>query len=558
MADNTHETKIVISGDDSGAVSALTRVKTALRGGILGALNGVRTAITGVMRSLGAIGLVMHGIQLAVEGFKKLNEWVHRSETAAKALREELAKSKYDTQVAHAAAAYEKLTKQLAEANRLEKERNDILEQRKRYARDIEDANLERDKQMEIAKLDPNASDYADRKKEIERRYEIAASDAKAARAGEDVRGEAKKLYGEADRKEADANRLEKEWKKQDAIVASAQEKSWRAAMKARNGGDDEKSAAKQADEEFKRQFDKAKKIREEIDKTLQEAASLRNRAAELTGGNLAANTLNEANKQRIANEAAAEAAEKKRKEDEDQKREDEKNADEKKRRERNLEDKTLDSQKEEDIAALDPTSPDYERRKKEIERTYEMRSAENREARIVADTEEKVKKIDDKRDSEIAKLDPNERGYAEKRQEIEQKADAEVAKLDPNERGYAEKRQEIEQKADAEKNAVREAGETDRQAAAEERAAIGIRHDRERGEDRAARAADYYGRLAEQIDSSRPQNRLTAMGLGSGASVDRTAQEQASNVKTLVQLLKEQVELTRKADGGSAATYAP
>ena len=533
MADNTHETKIVISGDDSGAVSALTRVKTALRGGILGALNGVRTAITGVMRSLGAIGLVMHGIQLAVEGFKKLNEWVHRSETAAKALREELAKSKYDTQVAHAAAAYEKLTKQLAEANRLEKERNDILEQRKRYARDIEDANLERDKQMEIAKLDPNASDYADRKKEIERRYEIAASDAKAARAGEDVRGEAKKLYGEADRKEADANRLEKEWKKQDAIVASAQEKSWRAAMKARNGGDDEKSAAKQADEEFKRQFDKAKKIREEIDKTLQEAASLRNRAAELTGGNLAANTLNEANKQRIANEAAAEAAEKKRKEDEDQKREDEKNADEKKRRERNLEDKTLDSQKEEDIAALDPTSPDYERRKKEIERTYEMRSAENREARIVADTEEKVKKIDDKRDSEIAKLDPNERGYAEKRQEIEQKADAE-------------------------KNAVREAGETDRQAAAEERAAIGIRHDRERGEDRAARAADYYGRLAEQIDSSRPQNRLTAMGLGSGASVDRTAQEQASNVKTLVQLLKEQVELTRKADGGSAATYAP
>ena len=47
-------------------------------------------------------------------------------------------------------------------------------------------------------------------------------------------------------------------------------------------------------------------------------------------------------------------------------------------------------------------------------------------------------------------------------------------------------------------------------------------------------------------------------MGLGSGAAIDRTAQQQAADVKTLVQLVKEQVNLTREKNQANVAVYAP
>ena len=87
MADNTHETKIVISGDDSGATGALNRVKGLLDGGIVGALKGVRTAIAGVMRALGVFGMAVSGIMLVVEGYRKLTDWMNRAARAAAELR---------------------------------------------------------------------------------------------------------------------------------------------------------------------------------------------------------------------------------------------------------------------------------------------------------------------------------------------------------------------------------------------------------------------------------------------------------------------------------------
>ena len=476
MADNTHETKITIGGDASGAVGALSKVN--------GALNGVFKSVGELTKFLSRLNWAINAVTTVIEVFKKFHVWMNRAATAARELREELARTKYENQVAHAAASYEKLTKSIAEANRLEKERNDILAQRKKYERDVEDANLERSKQIEIAGLDPNATDYAERKKAIERKYEISTSDAKAARAGEDVKAQAAALYREADRKDAEARAREGDWKKQDSIVAAAQERSWAAAMKARRGGDAEKEEARKADEEFKKQFDKAKKIRDEIDAVMREAQSIRNKAAELTGGNVAANILNEANKQRIENEAKAEAAEKKRKDDEEAKRQSEKAAEDKKTRDQNLEDARLARMKQEDLAALDPNDPNYARSKKEVEETYEIRAAELKRDR--ATTPE------------------------------------------------------------------------DRQAADAEREAIGMRQEREKREEEAERAAAYSGMIFEQINSSRPRDRLTAMGLGSGGTVDRTAHEQAQNVKTLVQLLKEQVNLTRQNRGGDVAVYAP
>ena len=51
MADNTHETKLVISGDASGATSALSRVKDLVGKGLIGTLHGLREAVSKVMGS---------------------------------------------------------------------------------------------------------------------------------------------------------------------------------------------------------------------------------------------------------------------------------------------------------------------------------------------------------------------------------------------------------------------------------------------------------------------------------------------------------------------------
>ena len=376
---NKSEIEIELSCDDSDVTSTFNRLTSFLNVRVIGALKSVRKAIGDVMSALGTFGLAMQGVQFVVDAFKKLNEWMHRAETAAKALREELAKQKYDAQVAHAAAAYEKLTKRLAEVNRLERERNDILKARKQRERDLEDANLERSKQQEIAQLDPAAADYAERRKGIERKYDLAAGDVRSSRAKEDARAQVKQLYSQAAAKDAEANELEGQLKKQERILAAATERSWAAAMKARNGGETENAAAKEAAEEENRQYDKTKKIRQEIDKIRQDAQSIRNQAAEI-GSGLAANITNQANRQRIENEAKAEAAAKAKKE-----------ADEKTRREQNLQDAQRETRKEQELAALNPGSSDYDRRKREIERKYELLDAEEQERRAENDEDRAV-----------------------------------------------------------------------------------------------------------------------------------------------------------------------
>lgn len=86
-----------------------------------------------------------------------------------------------------------------------------------------------------------------------------------------------------------------------------------------------------------------------------------------------------------------------------------------------------------------------------------------------------------------------------------------------------------------------------------------GYAEEQEREEEkRLAGIADFESRVAGQDNSSRPKDRLTAMGLGSGAVIDRTAQNQARDVKTLVSLLKEQVNLTREKNQANVAVYAP
>ena len=438
---------------------------------VVGALGSVRSAISGVMRAFGVIGVVTGLVMTAISAFRALKDRIDASREAAEKLRREMERTAYADSVSRAAASYDKLTKSISEANRLEKERNAILDQRKRFERDNEDAERELAKQTEIAALDPNGKDYAARKGEIERKYASAASDSLAARVGEDARDQSAALYRQADDRERDKTNLTAEW---NAAIDNAR-RAYGIMMdevgrKASGKGSDEEIS--KAEQEYKSAVEHAKKIKEEVVAAGREAQTLRERAAELVGADYAAKLRNEAERQRIENERREDDAAEKKRED-----------DERKVRRQNLDDRQLERLKQAEISALDPASAHYESQRREIERSYERRAVENRRDRATNDE--------------------------------------------------------------------------DRKAANEELQANEIRYEVEDRRDRANVAQDYFGNLARQIDASRPQNRLTAMGLGSGDGGNPTVREQAQNVKLLVELGKQLLAATRDNKPSSVATYS-
>ena len=79
--------RIRITGDDSGATGALNRVIGLLNGGVVKALDSVRSGIARVMSALGLFGMAVSGIMLVVEGYKRLTDWMNRAAKAAAELR---------------------------------------------------------------------------------------------------------------------------------------------------------------------------------------------------------------------------------------------------------------------------------------------------------------------------------------------------------------------------------------------------------------------------------------------------------------------------------------
>lgn len=307
MADDTHETKIVISGDANGATNALSRVMSSLKG--------VRNAVTGVMKTLGMINWAVQAVQMMIDGYKKLTEWVHRAETEAKRLREELAKTNYESSVINAAEAYKKLNKELAETLRLEKDRQAIARQRKNTSRDLEDARAEQNKQLEIAALDPNDPEYDQKKKAIANKYARKQSSTAAARAGEDNRERMNSLLGEAALKDKEAQRLQNESDRAWKIVDTATEAKWRTGMDLRSAEKSGKGVeeAKRKDDEaqaaLNKAYDFAAGIDEQKKKTEAEADRLRRDSAELMGGGSAAKIRDSARQQQLTNEENEEKA---------------------------------------------------------------------------------------------------------------------------------------------------------------------------------------------------------------------------------------------------------
>lgn len=180
------------------------------------------------------------------------------------------------------------------------------------------------------------------------------------------------------------------------------------------------------------------------------------------------------------------------------------------------------------------PTAGEWQRRGKAEEDAKKKAEAKQREL--------EDKKLEGKKQKEIAALDPNAEDYDERKAKIERQYAEKEAQLKV-ERAKEEDRAIAEQEL---KNIQAQNAIADRESEARKQA------------EQKQRAEQYEDRLAGEIDSWRPRNRLTAMGLDSGATADHTAQDQARNVKKLVDLLTQQVDLTRNANHYNTAVFAP
>ena len=406
MADNTHETKLVISGDASGATSALKRVQDIVGKGLIGTMHGLREAVSKVMGAFGLFGLAVQGVQALIEGYKKLHEWMNRAAKAAAEMR--IAAVFKD-----AADAMDRLISRQETYNKLLKEELAGLSRRKEL-QNIEESGKEQ---------------RENEKREIARAKEIAGATS-----------------------EEEERKIRQRW----AVEDETRERGRRYRQL--------KSAAAEEDEKAAIYGSKAGAAEENVASAGAAIEDLRAYKIRMSD-----EQKKEADKQIAALEAKrkASAAE--------------------------AEQYRIEEQMAEKRAAL------YRRQIEDVRQGGGVAQAKN--------------------DAENAKLARQQEANDFERMQKEAREKDEAAREFV--RGYEE-----EQRAEA---------------------------DKRRGQIDA-----YNATLAGVADSSRPKDRLTAMGLGSGAAIDRTAQQQAADVKTLVQLLKEQVNLTREKNQANVAVYAP
>lgn len=406
MADNTHETKLVISGDASGATSALNRVKDLVGKGLIGTLHGLREAVAKVMGAFGLFGLAVQGVQALIEGYKKLHEWMNRAAKAAAEMR--------------IAAIFK------AAANAMDR----LISRQETYNKLLKEELADLSRRKELQNIEQSGKEQRENeKREIARAKEIAGA------TSEEEERKIRQRWAVEDETRERGRRYRQ-------LKSSAAEEDEKAAIYGSKAGAAEANAAAAgaAIEDLR-----ASKIRMSDDQK------------------------KEADKQIAAFEAkrkasAAEAAQYR-----------------------------IEEQMAEKRAAL------YRRQIEDVRQGGGVAQAKN--------------------DAENAKLARQQEAKDFERMQKEAREKDEAAREFV--RGYEE-----EQRAEA---------------------------DKRRGQIDA-----YNATLAGVADSSRPKDRLTAMGLSSGAAIDRTAQQQAADVKTLVQLLKEQVNLTREKNQANVAVYAP
>lgn len=386
-----YKTKIKIEGDTKGAEGAIARTSGALRG-LLKPLTAIRSAIAMVSRAMGTFYLAAEGVRVAANLFRKLDEWIGKAARSARELADRIEQSRMEGAAARAVIEYKKLNEALAEGNRLERERNEILDRRVSTSRGIEDARLELDKQLEIGRLDPASKTYAEDKAAIERKYARESAANVSERASEDVRARLERSATEANAKDVAANQI-------DMLVNRLYERQSELSGRAniisqtRPGDADAQKMVESLNrmaEELSKQIGEALKNRDAL---RQEADSIRRKSAEEVGANTAAKMRYSARMEEIATgEREAEA----RKAEEEAK----------KRREAEARENSAKSEiaMQAEIAGLDPSKKGFADAKAAIERTYRRRELEAKRDAATRD----VDKLE--AEAALAKLDNEER----------------------------------------------------------------------------------------------------------------------------------------------------
>ena len=420
MADgNGSDVKIRVSADTRPAEGAVKRLKDAFS-----------TAARGIgafTKALGVVGFAIQGIQAIVGAFKSLHAWVTKGSEEAKALRRELEQARYERGVENAEKAYRKLNAEIDRTIKLEKERAAIKARQTSNRRDAEDARLELAKQKEIAALDPASEDYGRRKREIEDKYAAKAANTAAARTKEDRGAEAEGLRKElaATERQITGQKAKRDAALKDADAAKREidyrkgRRPWLDAMGPL--GDDEREEneerIKTLEKREKAARSRAESKAEAIQAAEDAATILREKLEVVVGDVEGAKTRAEASRLSITQgareRAAEEARSKKAKEEADAKKaeaEEKKAASEAKEAESNR----LELVKQEKIRWLDITDPDYEKKRKQIEREHAY------EAAGLADSEEEreaqqLAVVNEIGAEEAAKFRQNREAFAER-----------------------------------------------------------------------------------------------------------------------------------------------
>ena len=273
-------TKAAVKEFGDQAKTSATVASTAF-GAFSKAVSAAGRVVGSFTRALGLIGLAMNAVNLLIDGFQKVKEWLDKDRKAAEELARSIQDAKNKAAIEASAAAYAKLNTQLAEAVRLEQERDRNAAQRQSIERAAEDAQTELEMQRELAGLDRNDPDYAENAELVRSKYARLRAQRAADRASRDLNARQMGLYAKADANEERAGAYEKDvyGKTGDAVISI---KNQLAREKAPERRKDLEAQLDRLLAEQKKKLDKIKELRDE-------AESLRKEAASLMGGDTAA-----------------------------------------------------------------------------------------------------------------------------------------------------------------------------------------------------------------------------------------------------------------------------
>lgn len=236
-------------------------------------INTTSKAIGNVMKALGVVGFAIKGIQLIIDAYKAMKEWLDRNKKAA----EELAKAMQDARnraaVEAAISSYTRLNAAISETVRQETERVKLANLMKDGNRAFEDARIDNAEQTELNALDRNDPDYASRVALVNAKYGRKRAKIKTERDLADINERQDRLYSGADEKTREAGQFERYIEQTgDRVIALKRE------IAAEKDPERQKTLEQELDKliaEQKNKAEAAKRLRQEASSMTTEALSL-------------------------------------------------------------------------------------------------------------------------------------------------------------------------------------------------------------------------------------------------------------------------------------------